>query len=135
MRRETNHKEGVYKIEFNKTEKFCIVVAEGNVTRVSTLDTMKMLVEDRQFGDDFSIIVDLRLSTFHPSYFEMLSINNHMVRMKEYFPNKIAIVTTGFLWVLGELTAQFSIQKGMNVKAFTDVEKAKEWIKETPEVS
>jgi hypothetical protein len=65
----------------------------------------------------------------------MLSINNHMVRMKEYFPNKIAIVTTGFLWVLGELTAQFSIQKGMNVKAFTDVEKAKEWIKETPEVS
>lgn len=130
MEPEDDNSDGLYTYEINVEERLCLVVAKGRIGIKSSIKAIKTVAYDPKFDKDFSVIVDLRYSNYHPSYKEVLQLHKYLVFMKDHFQNKIAVVTTSFLWVVGELISNLSRPFGMNISAFSDMDKARQWISE-----
>ncbi len=112
-----------------------MVVAKGKITIELTITALNCLAKLPGFEKDFNILVDARYIDFHPSYHEVLKFQRHLVFMKNNFQKKIALVTTEFFWVVGELISDLSKPHGLNISAFSDLEKAYKWIWEVNKVT
>ena len=130
MQEKSDDREGVFTFEINDAEKLCLVVGKGRISFDSSVKAMHTLANDPGFNPDYNIIVDLRAINYHPTYKEVLDIKNNLVFMKASFGKKIAIVTNGFMMALAELVSRLSQLSGMTVSAFSDIDTAREWMKE-----
>lgn len=132
MKQGTDSTDGLFTYEIKVNEKLCHVVASGNITFQSTLEALHTLANAPGFKKDFNVLADLRQINYHPTYNEVLGLQQHLVSMKDNFQNKIAMVTTNFFWVIGELVSNLSRPCGINILAFNDIEKARQWISQLP---
>ena len=135
MKQDSDNLGGLFTYEINVAKKLCLVVAKGKITIESSLGALNDLTNTPGFEKNFKIIVDLRDINYHPSYYEVKEFQKHLVFMKGNFRNKIALVTTKFFWVVGELVCNLSKPHGLNISAFSDIDKARQWIWEVAEIN
>lgn len=128
MKQDSDNPDGHFTYEISVANKFCLVVATGKITSESSIDALNKLANTPGFEKDFNIIVDARNINYHPSYQEVKQIQRHLVLMKDNFRNKIALVTTEFFWVVGELLCRLSQPHGLKISAFSGMEQAQQWI-------
>ena len=119
-------KDFLYCIDHDK--KLCIVKAHRKITFQSSVDAMKRLAKAPDFNKKYAILVDLRQIKYIPSYSELIGIKDNLLFLKKSFRNKVALVTPGSLALLGELVGIFSKRENMDVKSFTKINTAIEWL-------
>lgn len=130
MKQSSDPLDGQFTYQILPSEKLCLIVATGSINYESSVNALYSLAEKPGFEKEFNILADLRSIDYHPSYLEILKFHKNMVFMKDHFKGKIAIVTTNFFWVVGELVTQLSRPYGFNILAFRDMDEADAWIAE-----
>ena len=119
---------GNYSYRIDKERGVIVVKADGCIDFSQTIKIMDQIPFDPDFQKDYKVIVDLSEMEFHPSFNEFTDIKDNLVRLKEIYQNKIALVVVGLIKTLGDLIAELVNREGMKIKSFYTREKAEEWL-------
>ncbi|MFC0876187.1 hypothetical protein ACE01N_06315 [Saccharicrinis sp. FJH2] len=116
---------------FNTEENICNIKAVGNISISESLEALNKVMNHPEFHENLRFNVDLTEIRFNPSYNEIESIKNRLIKQKERLKNKIALVSVGSVSILVYLIAQYAKHNGLIIKSFTTFEKANDWINDT----
>ena len=93
-----------FTVDIDEKRRLLWVTGLGEITYDYSIDVLIDLVKDPEIRYDFSIIFDLRSIAYQPTYEELISIKEKLIRLKGRFKQKMVfpdsispVMTTIFL--------------------------------------
>ncbi|HKJ42236.1 MAG TPA: hypothetical protein VKA27_09075 [Sunxiuqinia sp.] len=121
---------GYFQYNFAEAQKLCQISAKGAVDFSQSIKLMNNVINDPEFPNYNSFIVDLRLIDYHPSNEEFKILSDHLKGMRKDLKDaQIALVCNQKMYSLGHLTSILVSFARIKMKTFMEVEDAEKWLK------
>ncbi|MFZ5941323.1 MAG: hypothetical protein ACOYXB_12200 [Bacteroidota bacterium] len=120
--------EGSYSYYIDEDRRIVFVKAHGMISFSQTLKIMDQVSVDPAFKSTHRVLVDLSDMDFHPTFNEINGIRDNIIRLRDVYQDKMALVFTGLLKPLGDLVAEVANMAGMKIRSFYSVDRARKWL-------
>ena len=110
----------------------CTTITPSGIYSLQDIKNLISLVtSDPDYNPQFNVLLNLREVKYTPLVSEIIEISDFIVKMKQSFRAKTAIITKSEVkYLMFKLSAHYTSKQGLQSNVFKDIKIAKDWLKE-----